>query len=383
MKKVAYISSPHFADCDVPLLHHLQQTTHLIYILRLNNANKRMTLCRVPQIKRQGGVFPASEYEGLERIVQYVNSGNTYILNMPGTKDLSPANLMAIVRLLLFLIRQKVDVIHLTWPLRYGEFLVYLLRRRMILTLHDPFTHSSELHWHNRLHRWAAFRFIKRFILLNRSQRDEFISYYKMQKAHVYDSRLSIFTHLHDTQPVLPQLSDYVLFFGSISSHKGVEYLCQAMQKIHEQYPAAHLVVAGSGEMYFDIEPYVQQGIVTLVNHYLTDEELAGYIHQARFAVCPYTDATQSGVVMSAFALATPVIATNVGGLPEMVADGHHGLIVPPKDAEALAKAIKRLLSDELLLKQMSDNIKTDYLAGERSWEHIAQEITNIYEKEF
>ena len=383
MKRIAYISSPHFADCDIPLLSHIQQNVDLIYILRLNNDNKQLTLCNVPCIKNKGGVFRASEYEGLGKIEKYIRKENLFVLNMPGKKDLSPSNLLAIARLLLFLIRQKTDVIHLTWPLRYGEFMLYLLHRRMILTLHDPFSHSSEDHWHNRLHRWMAFHLISRFILLNRSQKDAFIDHYHMQKKQVYISELSIYTHLQDTIPIRPQESGYILFFGGINTHKGLEYLCQAMGYVHKTHPEAHLIIAGKGKIYFDIEPYIQMGVVRLLNHYLSDEELAGLISEAAFIVCPYTDATQSGVVMSAFALAKPVVATAVGGLPEMVIDNRYGLIVPPRNAEGLASAISKLLDSPSTLKQMSSCIQEDYHSGKHSWETISQDIIRIYNQEF
>ena len=89
--------------------------------------------------------------------------------------------------------------------------------------------------------------------------------------------------------------------------------------------------------------------------------------------------ATQSGIVMSAFALGKPVIATRVGGLPEMVVDRRYGLLVPPKDAGALAEAIETLVDAPDLLGQMSSHIIEDYGSGHRSWQHIAEEMVKNY----
>jgi glycosyltransferase involved in cell wall biosynthesis len=64
-------------------------------------------------------------------------------------------------------------------------------------------------------------------------------------------------------------------------------------------------------------------------------------------------EATQSGVVPIAYAHAKPVVATRVGSLPECVDDGRTGLLVPPRDEHALAKALIRLLQDDELRREM------------------------------
>lgn len=381
MKKIAYLSAANFADCDMPLLHELQQQhAEVTYILELSERGKKRTLVDVKKLKWCGGIYPASSYPDLQNLSPYIDLKKSYVLNMPGRHDWSPGNLWATVRLVVFLMRHHYSILHLTWPPRYGSFLTYLLHRRMLLTVHDPLPHSSEDTWLNRFHRKTAMRLISHFILLNHHQRDAFVKHYGLRQEQVFESRLSIYTHLLQTPAQLPNdAPGYVLFIGSINTHKGVDYLCHAMQLVHKQHPDARLVVAGSGHLYFDITPYTEQGFVKLYNRYLSDAELAGFIRQAAFVVCPYIDATQSGVIMSSFALDKPVIATNVGGLPEMVEDGRHGLIVPPKNSEDLASAIKTLLSSPQTLQQMSANIAADYGQGNRSWHAIARGLCNIY----
>ena len=379
MKKVAYISSPNFADCDTPLLHELQQQSDITYILELTERGKCRTLVNVKKLKWWGGIYPATDYPDLQNLSSYIDLGKVYVLNMPGKHDWSSRNLLAVIRLVIFLLCHHYGILHLTWPPRYGAFFTYILRRRMILTVHDPLPHSSEDTRLNRLHRKMAMRLINHFILLNRCQRTAFIQHYGLREEQVFNSNLSIYTHLQNTIPVFPPYQDYVLFIGSINTHKGVEYLCQAMQQVYTRNTDAKLVVAGSGKMYFDAMPYLSQGFMELHNCYLSDAELAGYIHHAAFVVCPYIDATQSGVIMSAFALNTPVIATDVGGLPEMVEHERYGLIVPAKDVQALVIAIERLLAEPQLLQQMRDNIQADYGTGCRSWRKTACDFVNIY----
>lgn len=382
MKTIAYLSYTHFADCDIPLLHELQHLEPgLIYILQLTEKDKNRTIINVNKLKKKGGLFPATDYPELLKLSKFIRLDRTYILNMPGLHDFSPSNILAVLRLRKFLRQQNCSLIHFTWPLRYGAFPLYTLHNRMLLTVHDPLPHSSETGWLNRFHRKVAIRLVPHFLLLNRVQLPVFIAHHKLNENQVFCSRLSIYNHLESTTPILPSNSDYILFIGSISSHKGVDVLCEAMMKVCKQLPNQKLVVAGSGKLYFNIAPYQEAGFLELHNHYLSDEELKGYILQSRFVVCPYIDATQSGVIMSAFALGKPVIATNVGALPEMVENGRHGLIVPPRDSEALAQAIIQLSTSASTRLQMQQNILEDYHEGLRSWHQIAQDISSIYHK--
>lgn len=108
-------------------------------------------------------------------------------------------------------------------------------------------------------------------------------------------------------------------------------------------------------------------------------EELASVVRSSLFVVCPYTDATQSGVVSTAFSVGTPVIVTRVGGLPEMVEEGKTGLIVEPKNIETLASAMTKLLDDEVLRGEMRRTIDEQMSAGFFSWKEIAKDYIAIY----
>ncbi|KPV49453.1 hypothetical protein SE17_32540, partial [Kouleothrix aurantiaca] len=120
----------------------------------------------------------------------------------------------------------------------------------------------------------------------------------------------------------------------------------------HTAVPA-HLLVAG--EFWEDEQAYRDQirrlGLeqrVTLDNRYITNEQLEPYFAAANALVLPDLSGSQSGVGMTAVHYGLPVIATAVGGLAETITDGESGLIVPPGDAAALARAIDRYVQDDL-----------------------------------
>lgn len=381
--KVAYISTPHFADCDIPLIGELQKKINLFYFLKVSESTKRLTLIKIESLNKRGGVYPASDFPELAYLANDIDLSKTYIVNLPGKHDWSISNLLAIFRMVCVILYLKINIVHITWPPRYGEFFTYLLRKRIIITIHDPLPHSSEDTWLNRFHRNVCFRLVNDFILLNETQKEQFIETYRMEAKHVTLSHLSAYTNLQNVKPQKPNISNYVLFFGGISSHKGIEYLCEAMDKVCKNHPDTKLVIAGKGKIYFDLKQHAiyRNDRLVLLNRYIDDTELVGLIRSSLFVVCPYVDATQSGVIMSAFALNKPVIATNVGALPTMVKDGQYGTIVPPKDAAALATAIDTLIGNPQKIKAMTVNIEHDYSEGKYSWNAIAQGIIDIYTK--
>ena len=381
--KVAYISTPHLADCDIPLIGELQKKINLFYFLKVSESTKRLTLIKIESLNKRGGVYPASDFPELAYLANDIDLSKTYIVNLPGKHDWSISNLLTIFRMVCVILHKKINIVHLTWPPRYGEFFTYLLRKRIVITMHDPQPHSSEDTWINRLHRDVCFRLLNDFILLNETQKEDFIKTYHMGAKRVVLSHLSAYTNLQNIKPQKPDVSNYVLFFGGISSHKGIEYLCEAMDKVCKKHPDVKLVVAGKGKIYFDLNQYAiySNRHLVLLNRYLDDTELVGLIRSSLFVVCPYVDATQSGVIMSAFALNKPVIATNVGALPSMVKNGQYGTIVPPRDVTSLATAINTLIEDPQEIEAMTENIKHDYSKGKYSWNAIAQGITDIYTK--
>lgn len=112
------------------------------------------------------------------------------------------------------------------------------------------------------------------------------------------------------------------------------------MLKVHSVVPDLTCVIAGKGDLYFNFEPFKKYDFIRLENRFISSEELSWLIENSLFVICPYKDATQSGVVSSAFAMLKPVLATNVGGLGESVLDEVTGRLVPPNNPDLLALTI-------------------------------------------
>ena len=381
--KIAYLGKIQLSDVDLSYIHEAQRIADVTYIMEVNPRFMRGPAFNFKSLYPKSGLFKAAEiYPEYNKMKDFIDLDKCYVLNTTG-KFWMIKSFWTHLILLLFLVRQHFDIIHLAWPPNIYEFIVYILRGKMMLTVHDPFPHTAHNTLSSRFRRRVAFFLVPRLIILNKAQRKEFLDYYKLPEQRVIDSRLSCYTYLRTITP-LPSADkgkQYILFAGRISPYKGLDYLLPAMEEVHKQCPNCTLVIAGKGDYHFDISYYKSLDYIDIRNRFIPDDELVTLIKDCAFMVCPYTDATQSGVIMSAFAFNKPVIATNVGGLPEMVKHQHYGLIIKRNDIQILADSIVSLLKQPETLESYSMEIKKDYSTGVLSWRHIAAELNNEYKK--
>ena len=380
--KIAYIGKIQLSDADLSYLNSAQKLSDITYIMEVTPRFMKGPACNISKIYPHSGVFKATEaYPEFEKYSRIIDVDKFYVVNTCG-KFWQLKAFWTNFLLLLFLIKNKFDVIHLTWPANVYEFIIYMLKRKIILTVHDPFPHTGLDTRIVRLRRKVAFRCVPHFIILNKAQREKFLSFYHLPSSALIDSRLSCYTYLNMVEQDMTTVPEqkYILFAGKISKYKGVEYLLEAMKKVHDTFPDIKLVVAGGGKYHFDISEYAALPYIDIRNRFIPDEELVALMNKTQFMVCPYTDATQSGVIMSSFTFGTPVIATRVGGLPEMLGNGKYGMLVKEKDTDALYQGICSLLSDEEQLADYRKEIAKDYTSdGYLSWKTIAEELRESY----
>ena len=380
--KIAYIGKIQLSDADLSYLNSAQKLSDITYIMEVTPRFMKGPAYNIGKIYPHSGVFKATEaYPEFEKYSRIIDVDKFYVVNTCG-KFWQLKAFWTNFLLLLFLIRNKFDVIHLTWPANVYEFIIYMLKRKIILTVHDPFPHTGLDTRIVRLRRKVAFRCVPHFIILNKAQREKFLSFYHLPSSAVIDSRLSCYTYLNMVEQDMTTVPEqkFILFAGKISKYKGVEYLLEAMKKVHDTFPDIKLVVAGGGKYHFDISEYAALPYIDIRNRFIPDEELVALMNKTQFMVCPYTDATQSGVIMSSFTFGTPVIATRVGGLPEMLGNGKYGMLVKEKDTDALYRGICSLLSDEEQLADYRREIAKDYTSdGYLSWKTIAEELRESY----
>lgn len=281
-----------------------------------------------------------------------------------------------------FIRKQEFDIIHYVEdPSPLFSLLLWFFRKKLVVTIHDGRPHTGDDNRKSQFVRRRLKSYVKRFLLLNKKENKLFEKGYGVNPECIYNSHLGYYEMLHMYGNKTLKKQNYILFFGRISPYKGIEYLLKAMRIVHKVLPETRVIIAGKGEYNFDLEPYKHLDYIEFRNKFIELDELADLIRGAQFTVCPYTEATQSGVVYSSFALNTPVIATRVGDLPEMIDDGETGIIVPPCDEQSLAQAIIDLLSDAVKLAGMTKKIEASAENGKGSWHVIANEYLEIYKK--
>jgi glycosyltransferase involved in cell wall biosynthesis len=196
---------------------------------------------------------------------------------------------------------------------------------------------------------------------------------------------ISLMPHIQIGQDISSSMVEeeeyLILFFGRIWEYKGLEYLIRAEPLISARVPDVRILIAGQGE---DFSRYARMMVHSehfiVDNEFISEERIAEYFRRASIVVLPYIEASQSGVIPLAYSAAKPVVATEVGGLPEMVEHGRTGYLVAPRNASQLAESVVRLLLDRNLRREMGLNGKRK-IEAECSSEVIARKTIEVYRR--
>ena len=170
-----------------------------------------------------------------------------------------------------------------------------------------------------------------------------------------------------------------ILFFGFIRDYKGLDVLFNSIKLLKNEIELK-LIVAG--EFYSNREKYLkladELGLkenLLLFTDFIPTSEVKYYFSAADCVILPYRDATQSGIVQIAINFRKPVIATNVGGLGEVIEDDKTGFIVEKENPEALANAIKKFYLEN---KEEEFIINIGAKAEKYSWKNFVDGIYQL-----
>lgn len=265
----------------------------------------------------------------------------------------------------------------------------------ILTTIHDVKLHSGLSSFFNLLHRIAT----KITILLS----DYIIVHDKISKK-IIEEKFNYPTERIFVVPIgaydifcenvditFPERAN-VLFFGELRYNKGVDRLIQIAEIVKKEIDNVCFIVAGNpkviaqhslaeaGIVNRSLEKMKKLNYFKVIGKYIPDNEVKNLFLNASVVILPYRDATQSGIVGIAYAFARPVVATKVGGLPDLIIDGETGYLTKTNTDEEIAECVIKLLKDKELYIKMCKNAFQLYRT-KLSWDSVSHQIFELYKK--
>jgi len=292
-------------------------------------------------------------------------------------------------------------IVHLQSTILFTDLMmIKLLRSRgikVVYTAHNVLPHKSRNPQVTKLYHQRLYNMVDSVIVHAQSNRRQMSSDLKISPSKItvipwgnlllYCQGVSITQQGARETLGLEESDKVVLFFGTIRDNKGLSCLLEAFQKVVKMVPASRLVVAGDLETvgssfeYYDslIRQLGLDDKVLVDARYITFAELPAYFLCTDIVVLPYLYfSAQSAVLHTAYAFKRPVIVTNVGGLPDLVENGRGGMVIPPRDAEALANAMVWMLQNPVRARKMGE-FGNDLVKTKCSWDAIGIRTKELY----
>jgi glycosyltransferase involved in cell wall biosynthesis len=166
-----------------------------------------------------------------------------------------------------------------------------------------------------------------------------------------------------------------VLFVGVLERYKGVDVLSRAWVPVAAR-SGATLHIVGEGPLAGTIE-----GNGVRWDRRLSQDEIARALDEASLLVLPSRSEGLPRIVIEAFCRGRPVVGTRAGGIPDIVADGVSGVLVPPDDPQALADALVRVLQDRALLERLAVGARASVEPWLQTPEEFARRMLELVER--
>jgi glycosyltransferase involved in cell wall biosynthesis len=270
------------------------------------------------------------------------------------------------------------DVVHAQDSIVHDPRLLWaagLRPRRFAVTVHDPRPHPGDVEpsLRKRASREALLAMARLVFVHGDGLRREL-----REAGRAPLPPIEVVPHGTDARAVTPLPErPTLLFFGRMSRYKGLDVLLRAMPRIWRDVPETRLVVAGAGPL--PEAEVLRDERIHVRNDHIPEAEVPQLFRGASVVTLPYVQASQSGVGSQAKAHGRPIVATWTGELPRLVSDGS-GVVVPPRDPDALAAATVSLLTDERRAHAMGmAGART--AAGETSWAAIGEATLAAYRR--
>ena len=295
---------------------------------------------------------------------------------------------------LFHMLKEDVDLIHVHIPPIFGAASSLVLAKikhvPVVLTFHnDTFGKNAWLHLVEQVYKVVLNKVVFRNVNLVTVPSQAYCAELKRvgvegNKIRVIKNGITYSQNEYDIEKMKQKFNftgkKIVLFVGALEKRKGVEFLIRSFTIVKEKIPAAKLVIVGNGSE----RAYLQNlayaiGIeadVSFVGR-INDDELDFMYEMSNVFVLPSMYESFGIVLLEAMSHRKPVVTTRIMGVTELVTTGFNGLLVEPRNAQQLAEAIIKILSDESYAIQLGKN--GEQFSKKFEWEKIVTEYENVY----
>lgn len=364
--RVLYYVHTYFLDSCLETLQSIKHHVDIDLLIEVSPDSRKSTVFELSDTKRYNRLEKLKEILSPElwhRFLPYFEDiASVEVLFFKGKSMLGIDSIMGGIYLGRLIRSRNYDVVHFdTASGRAISSLLFIKNNQLALTIHDPVPHVGEE---------SLILDVVRYFYKKQARSISFYSSYSsglFKKNNKYvNGRLSqlrlqpySFIAQFKQTPIAERRS--ILFFGQLSYYKGIDLLLQAIPKVLKVNPHEHFLIAGKTNGFvLDkklLDEYAHH--ITFIDDYLSVEQLSQLIHASKFVVCPYREATQSGVLMTAFAMGKTVLATNIGAFQEYISDGINGMLTSP-EPHSIANGIMKMLASNHYL-DMEKNIASGY----------------------
>lgn len=198
-----------------------------------------------------------------------------------------------------------------------------------------------------------------------------------IRRHGVPPARVAVIPNAVDTESFCPSPPDRssdpaVVYVGRLVADKDPLNLVRGFHLAAEQVPDARFHMVGNGPLRADVERYVNEhGLASKIELVPATPDVRPYLRNAWVFALASEQEASANVVIEAMAAGLPVVATRVGGIPEVVRDGETGLLVDPGNPRRFAEALTELLLDEPKRREMGRKAREWALAN-----HSLEEMT-------
>lgn len=293
------------------------------------------------------------------------------------------------------IIKGDYDLIHThlptPWSADWSAIASVAKGKPLVLTYHNDIVGFGAAKYiadfYNKTFLGMTLRAAKR-IIITQPKYAEYSPYLRKHKDKIAVIHHGVDTERFKCNPDAERETKELFFLSPLNrfhKYKGLDYLLEAIKEVRKEQPEIHLTVGGKGELLeYYREKTVSMGLKDNVTYtgYIPDAELPRYYNRCDAFILPSISKEQEGfgaVLLEAMACEKPVISTEIVGVASELQETNSGIIIRPADSKQLAEAIKRILDDPSLGKEMGKKARR-LVIEKYTWKKAAEKTENLYQ---